>query len=70
MARRSIACDYWLGDIIFHRIAEERKRGMVTGINICPDGLYYWITWSDGHETKHYPIELTSEFVPDYETSE
>ncbi len=66
----TVTSAYWLGDIVYHRLATEKRRGMITGINLCPDGMYYWVTWSDGHEMKHYPIELSTEFLPDYETSE
>ncbi len=65
-----IICDHWIGDIVYHRLAADKRKGMVTGITLCPDGLFYWVTWSDGREAKSYPIELSSEYVPDYETSE
>jgi len=68
--QHTIITHYWLGDTVFHRLATECSKGMITGINLCPDGLYYWVTWSDRHETKHYEFELTSEYVPDYESSE
>ena len=43
---------------------------MVTGIQIQPDGVSYWVTWDDRHETRHYACEMTTEFIPDYEASE
>ncbi len=67
---RIIPLSYDAGDVVFHRLATERHRGLVTGIQIQPDGVSYWITWDDRHETRHYDCELSAEFVPDYESSE
>ena len=64
---RIIPLAYDLGDVVYHRIACERKRGMVTGISIQPDGGFYFVTWSDRLETRHYQIELCSEYETDYE---
>jgi hypothetical protein len=61
---------YDLGDIVYHRLATERRKGMVTGFCVAPDGHFYLITWSDRSETRHYECELTSEYMPDYEVGE
>jgi len=66
---RIIPLTYDVGEVVYHRLASDRHRGMVTGIQIQPDGISYWVTWDDRHETRHYAIELSTEFVPDYETS-
>jgi len=67
-SRRIISTRYDIGDVIYHRLAEERRRGMVTGIVITPEETKYWVTWPpDFVEKTHYECELSSEYVPDYE---
>lgn len=67
---RIIPLRHDIGDIVYHRLAAERRRGMVTGITITPDEVTYWVTWPpEFHEKKHYEFELTSEYIPDYEVS-
>jgi hypothetical protein len=67
---RVIALRHDMGDIVYHRLATERRKGMITGFTVAPDGAIYFVTWSDRGETKHFEIELTSEYVPDYEVGE
>jgi hypothetical protein len=67
---RVVVLRYDLGELVYHRLATERRKGMITGISIAPDGVLYLVTWSDRCETRHFECELTSEFVPDYEASE
>ena len=59
------AATYWFGDIVFLRVREERVRGMVTGVNIRPNGITYSVDWPSGYAS-HYEFELTSEFIPDF----
>jgi len=66
---RVIPLPYDVGDVVYHRLADERHRGLITGIQIQPDGASYWVTWGDRHETRHYACELSTEFVPDYEVN-
>ncbi len=68
---RIVPVRYDLGDIVYHRLAEERRKGMVTGISITPDEIQYWVTWPPEYlEKQHYECELSTEFVPDYESIE
>ncbi len=67
---RVIPLAYDLGDVVFHRLVPERHKGLVTGIQIQPDGTSFWVTWDDRHEQRHYACELSTEFVPDYESGE
>jgi hypothetical protein len=69
--RRITSADlpYWFEDIVYLRVREEKKKGMVTGIGIRPGGTTYFVTWEEG-ESDHYDFELTSEFIPDYDTPE
>jgi hypothetical protein len=59
---------YKIGQVVYHRLAEERRRGFVKGITVTPEGVHYWVTWPDLSESKHYDIELSAEYVPDYES--
>jgi hypothetical protein len=63
---RTIYVKFDLGDIVYLKINPEPYKGMVTGINVSPGGNYYSVTWEDGHESNHYDMELTTEFIPDY----
>ncbi len=61
---------YVIGDVVYHRLADERRRGIVTGILVRPTGQSYLVTWPDQGETAHYAFELSTEFVPDFEGGE
>jgi hypothetical protein len=61
---------YSLGEVVYHRLAESPRRGLVTGIQLRPTGCSYLVTWPDQGELAHYAMELSTEFVPDYESCE
>jgi ribosomal protein L21E len=63
---RTIYVKFDLGDIVYLKITPEQYKGMVTGISVRPTGNCYSVTWEDGHESTHYDLELTTEFIPDY----
>lgn len=68
---RTVVSLYWIGDIVFLRVNDERKRGMVTRVNIVAhDAVSYGVTWCGGSETWHYECELTAEYLPDFSTIE
>lgn len=56
-----------LGQIVYLRVADEKHRGMITGYLARDSGISALVTWSDRAETTHYPFELTTEYVADYE---
>ncbi len=56
------------GTIVFLRIRSEKIRGMVTGYTFDPRGMLTWVSWPDSSESKHHLCELTTEYLPDYET--
>ncbi len=56
---------YWIGDIVYLRVADEKRRGMVTGV-MFRQGETYAVTWPDGNEKWHAAIELTSEYIPEW----
>lgn len=67
--KRDFESEYWIGDIVFLRVAPERYAGMVTALRICPQNcLVYEVGWEGRSATNHYAIELTSEFVPQFDT--
>jgi hypothetical protein len=65
---RTVVFAYSIGDIVYHRLATEKQRGMVTGLQVRPSALLYDVVWPNRTETQHYEMELTTEFVPDYES--
>lgn len=59
--------DFALGSIVYHRCRDDPMRGMVTGIGVTPGDVHYWVTWGcDGREMKHYAMELTTEYQPNF----
>jgi hypothetical protein len=66
---RIIPLAYDIGEVVYHRLADERCRGLVTGILVRPTGQSYFVTWPDQGESAHYAFELSLEYVPDYEAS-
>ncbi len=65
----SVKSRFRIGDIVYHRLRDEPRRGMVTGIFVRPTAVLYYVTWPDGQENCHHEIELTGEFVPCFEGS-
>ena len=65
-----IETEYSLGEIVYLRMREDKKQGMITGVTIRPgkDGstMSYNVTWGDTAETMHYSIELTREYLPEF----
>ena len=62
----SLTAEFGLGERVFLRMAEERQRGLVTGVMVVPGSLTYRVSWGDGRDTNHYAFELTREHEPDY----
>lgn len=58
---------YELGDIVFLKIECERIPGMVTGLSIRPNGVAYSVTWPGRAESSHYAMELTTDYIPQYD---
>ena len=63
---RDVQTAYWFGDVVFHRIKEEKVRGMITGINLKPVGATFLVMWADGKELWHFDFELTNEYLPEF----
>lgn len=57
-----------VGDVVYLKVCDEPKRGMVTGICIRSEVIYY-VTWSNCTETVHHDCELSAEFVPCFEAT-
>lgn len=61
---------FHLGQTVYHRLAgEDREPGIVTGIMIRPGSVSYLVTWPNRVEQSHYAMELSTEFVQEYQTS-
>jgi hypothetical protein len=66
---REINAKFWFGDIVFLKVAQDRNPGMVTGVILRGNNsTTYEVTW-DGGVTLHYDMELTTEFVPDWQNN-
>lgn len=52
-------------EIVYMRIASERRPGMVVGLIIRGNQLLYEVQFEDRF-TCHYEAELSSEYVPDF----
>jgi hypothetical protein len=61
---------YWFKDIVFLRLATERVAGMITAVTLRPGSAVYDVSWPDTSTTCHYDFELTTEYVPDFGTTE
>lgn len=57
---------YGIGEVVYLRLRDEQKRGMVTRVLFRPDGVMYETSWADAASSWHYEIELSSEYVPDF----
>lgn len=63
---RDIKTAYWIGDTVYLRLRADRIPGLVTGVQFYPGNYMYCITWGTGTDTRHYELELTTEYMPDY----
>jgi hypothetical protein len=58
---------FQLGEIVYLRVKSEHDPGMITGISLRPNnGILYDVSWGTRNETRHFAMELTTEYVPDY----
>ena len=60
---------YWIGDIVYQRVAEERRRGMITGVSFRAQGEAFEVTWAHLLPTWHAAIELATEHIPEWESN-
>lgn len=68
MTKLEINIEYAIGDVVYLRTRDARLGGMVTGLSVCPSAIGYYVTWGHGSESLHYGFELSSCYVPDWET--
>lgn len=63
-----VPLDFEYGGTVYHRVANEKLRGVITGWQqASPESpLAYIVSWGDGREGVHFGVELSSEFIPDY----
>lgn len=65
---RTVRLRHAIGDTVYHRLADERRPGLVTGYIVRPGGCLYYVTWRSRHESGHYEMELADEYAPDFGT--
>lgn len=56
---------YGIGEVVYLRLRDEPKRGMVTRVQFNGVALYE-IAWADASSSWHYEVELSNEYVPDF----
>lgn len=62
---RKVETLYWLGDIVYLRVAGKECKGMITAVAIMDCGTKYEVSWPAETDWRH-AMELTTEYVPDY----
>lgn len=63
---RTVRLRFAIGDTVYHRLADSRTPGLVTGYIVRPNGCCYYITWPGRHESAHYDLELDGEYTPNF----
>jgi len=64
----TIYAKYRIGDVVYHKLSNDKWPGVVTGLLVRPTGTHYFVAWADCTESQHYDIELTSEFIKNFDT--
>lgn len=66
-ARRTFLAEFGLGEVVFHRCAEQKSPGIITAVVFYAAGsAMFQVSWGDCSETRHYGIELTREFQAEF----
>ncbi len=68
MTKRTIESAYWIGDVVYLRVADEPLRGMITQVMFAGDNSQasYNVYWGDKSSTWNFGMELTTEYIPEY----
>lgn len=67
--KRQIETKFWLGDIVYQKVATDETPGMVTAVRIGPAGVGYSVSQEHG-DGFYFEIELTDVFIPDWSQKE
>jgi len=68
----NITNKYDIGNVVFLRVASEKKRGMITRLMVSgknSDTIEYNVGWGNNNYGWHYEGELTDEYLPDFDTA-
>ena len=57
---------YKIGDTIYHRTDDSKKRGLITGVSIGMGGTEYIVSFGHSDHAYCYEGELTSEYVDEF----
>ncbi len=67
MTAKHVPLSFALGDRVYLRCNQDKRAGMITGHLIEPGGDNFRVMWGDTRaSTWHYPMELSSVFIPDF----
>lgn len=64
----TIRSRFQISDVVYLKIKRECMPGMVTGIIVRDWGVAYYVTWETGDERCHNDCELTTEFIPSFDS--
>jgi len=56
---------YTIEDIVYLRVALDKRPGMIVGLILRPGTLVYEVQFEDRF-TCHYESELSQEYIPDF----
>ncbi len=66
MTEHKLQTEFWVGDVVYLRVADEPMRGMVTSVNIRQAMVTFEVTWGTTAASWHHAMELSLEYVPDF----
>jgi hypothetical protein len=60
--------EFALGDVLYLKMGDERRPGIVTGYFIYDGGYMLQLSWGNSTDSRHYPIEVTREYEPRFDS--
>jgi hypothetical protein len=71
MHKVEIHVRFELGEIVYLRHEKKKLPGMISAWLVREGSVVYWVSWADDRtEKEHQAIELTSEFVEEYDPTD
>jgi len=64
--KRSIETKFWIGDIVYQKVASDESPGMVTAVRLGPSGSVGYSVSAEHGDGFYFECELTDVYIPDY----
>jgi hypothetical protein len=64
--KRSIETKFWIGDIVYQKVAADESPGMITAVRLGPSGSVGYSVSQEHGDGFYFEVELTDVFLPDY----